>query len=477
MSVVYDKVGVILRTSESKDGPLAIEDAKRILGWESEADSEKEFGTEYLFRDLEGNKVRLTNNPSNRPFRMTLARRYQSEMLRKKWRLNGEPIILDRKGHVQSGQHRLVGLILAEQERLKNPAGYRESYGWRSEVAVDALIVTGISDKAEVVDTLDLGQKRSLGDVIFRRDEFGDLSEKEQKRLSNVLGTAARLAWLRIGGRVVSDAPHFPHSEALDFIEAHPRLKDSVNFVFTEDGGTGAEGKRISSLISLGYAGGLLYLMATAKTDPDKFEEKGTDAIKYSLWDKACEFWTLLASGAGLEKGNPILSLRNMLHRMDAGGATARDEVVGVVVKAWNLWIDGKDGEAAAIKVKKTKDDLGRLVLAETPRIGGLDVERDVVPDEDELEGTDAEAEEGSNDGSEEAPAKKKGKAKGKRSRRKAKGPEVGEWVWVKDPDGDHWKGKVLSLDGDAAVLKADSDGKEYAAEVKDLFPDKPEDE
>ncbi|WP_230684294.1 hypothetical protein, partial [Streptococcus pneumoniae] len=74
-------------------------------------------GSDFLFRDLEGNKIRLKNNNTNRPFRKSLAIRYANEMLRRKWSLNGETIIFDSKDMCQSGQHRLVGLILAEQMR------------------------------------------------------------------------------------------------------------------------------------------------------------------------------------------------------------------------------------------------------------------------------------------------------------------------------------------------------------------------
>lgn len=476
--VVYSEVSVSLRAKHTKGGPLSVEDAKAILGWTTEGEGEEGFGKDYLFRDLEGNKVRLLNNLTNRPFRRSLAQRYASEMLRGKWALNGETVVVDRLGGVQSGQHRLVGFILAEQERRKNVEKWKE-YGWRGPISLEMLVVTGISEKAEVTDTLDLGQKRSLGDVIFRNHDFGELADKEQKRLSNVLAGACRLVWLRVGGRLVSDAPHFPHSEALDFLEAHPRLKEVVDFIHVEEGGSGAEGKKISGFISLGYASALCYLMGVAKTDPVKFAEKGSEALNYKLMDKAQEFWTLFASGAGLDKGNPILALRSALMRIDASGGLGRDEICGTVIKAWNLWVDGKEGDGKAIKVKRGKDEDGRIVLLETPRIGGLDVEQD-IPEEEEPDAPEADAEDTEEGEEAEAPkAEKKPKSKGKTKTKGKKSPEwskrIGEWVWVEDAEGEHWKGQIKEVEGENAILSAEADGKDYAADVSQLRDDKPE--
>lgn len=413
-NVIYSVVEV--RLHQSKEA-LSVDDAKQILGWETEPEGEK--WESWAFRDLEGKKVRLLNNPTNRPFRMGLAKRYSSEILRGKWAMNGETVIVDRLGHVQSGQHRLAALVLAEQERKKNPEYWRTEYSWRGPVKMETLVVYGISEKPEVVDTLDIGQKRSLGDVIFRNQDFGDLGERDQKKVSNMLAGATRLAWLRCGGLRVSDAPAFLHSEALDFVEDHEGLHQAVLFVFNEEGGAGVDGRKISSFISLGYASALAYLMAAAKTDPE-------GEVDMSLLDKAQEFWTLFASGAGLEKGNPILVLRNLLPKIDASGAMGRDEVVSSVIKAWNLWIDGKKATTKDVRVKKTKNEAGKMILGEEPRIGGLDIERvDLEDDEEDL--------------IPEIPEKvqKGSKSKG--------GWTVGDSAWVKDLDeGDHWFGTLI---------------------------------
>lgn len=352
------------------DNKLTVDEAKKILGWQSSTGTGVDFENKYFLRDKEGDKVRLTNNVTNRPFRRGLADAYALEMLRKKWALNGETIVIDKKGGVQSGQHRLIALVFAEQMRSADKEKWKE-YGWSGPVKIDAVVVSGIDTKKEVVDTLDLGQKRSLGDVIFRNQEFvatkeSPLSEAEQKTLANVLSGAIRLSWIRQGGKVVSDAPKLPHSEALQHLEENPVIRDCVDFVWRED--AGETGKRISSLIPLTYAAGLMYLMATSGTKQGK-------EIDLKMQSKAEEFWVKFASGADLKADDPILVLRKLLTNRSTSTGAGRDEVVILVVKAWNLWIDGNKATASDIKVKMAKNkDTGKMVVDEDPRMGGLDV-------------------------------------------------------------------------------------------------------
>jgi hypothetical protein len=170
----------------------------------------------------------------------------------------------------------------------------------------------------------------------------------------------------------------------LDFLKDHPRLRDAVSFIWNEEGGTGVEGKKISTYLSLGYAAGLLYLMGVASTDPDKYVNNGPEALNDKLWGKAEEFWTLFAGRTDKE---PLKSLVHLLARADASGASGRDDILGMVVNAYNLWIDGETGTAKDIKVKMRKDDTGRMVPVEVPRLGGIDVEIEVEQPEEEEPG------------------------------------------------------------------------------------------
>jgi hypothetical protein len=524
----YPYIGVAIRAKGLKFGddgerandPLLPDDARDLLGWVQEGDEGQpdDFEGDYLFRDVEGNKVRLLNNLTNRPFRRTLAMRYANEMLRGKWRFNGETLIIDEYGDCQDCQHRLAGLIFAEQMRARDPDKYKD-FGWpkKGPVYMSALIVTGIPADSETVDTIGLGQKRSLGDVLFRRREFEGVDEKTQKQMAQILSHATRLVWLRVGGKTVSDAPHFPHSEAIDFIESHPRLLDAVLHVVNEEGGRGVEGRQITGAgISLGYAAGLCYLMGTAATERHEYDTDGT--IDDSLWDKAETFWTLFASGAGLEKGDPILALRKRLPRLETS-SQGRDEIIGTVAKAWGAWLDGEKATAAKIKVKQTVDkNDGRKKLAEIPRVGGLDVDISPEPSEGPQEGPEEPAE-GSDDTT-PAPSTSRRKRQprasegtSKKRRRKADvgtppesavpeeqpkrrmrfvapdngienvggegGWNVGATVWVYDDDGEHWLGTIRSFTDDKKIAWMTPSGqdKEWEVPIQHLRKTNPADD
>ena len=291
--------------------------------------------------------VALDNCLTNRKFRFPLAKRYAAEHIRGKWSFNGETIVLDKYGNVQQGMHRGAGFVLAEEQRAFNP----EKYG-KKPLTYTTALQTGIEPANDVVDTIDLGQKRSLGDVLFRNREMGkDYTERDQSKLTRVLAGAIRLVWLRVEGRSVMGGQAFLHSEALELLKTHPDIVDCVKFVYDEDGGRGADGKRISSSISLAYAAGLMYLMAKAKGGKTK----------------AQEFWTLFASGA-FNEGDPILALKKILERKNAGSGRERESIIGTVIKAWTLWTEGK---------KKVKPSDIAVKKGETPRFGGIDKDKE----------------------------------------------------------------------------------------------------
>ncbi len=349
------KGGDEAETKWEPQGPMTLEQAKEVIGW-AVADEGSA-----LFKDLEGNPIILKNSPSNRPFRMGFAKRYMNEML-------------DENGHVQSGQHRLVGFILACQEWKRNDAW--QSY-WTGEPILECLMFTGISSNREVVNTLDIGQKRTLGDVLFREGRFpATMAYKKRQALTNALAGTTRLVWLRSQAKTVSEAGYFPHSEALDFLDEHPLLVESMIHIHAEEGGDAADGRQISRFITVPYAAGLHYLMATCATDSEAFQLSGPSAVDFSMKEKADTFWTLFASGK-LPDTNPIGLLKKLLRPTEASSSFGRDLKCHMVVKAFNLWLDGKKAtKQSDVMVDLIEDENGRMVLDEpVPRLGGLDVE------------------------------------------------------------------------------------------------------
>lgn len=374
--IVYSEYNVVLFVEGTKEGELTVEQAMALMGWQEESEN-FEFGDLYLFRmtRTEGSqrvkkKVRCLNNLENRPFKPNLARKYMSEILRRKWRMNGETIIIDEYGMVQSGQHRLIGLIWAEWERRSNPTKWKEF--WAQPITIPALVFTGIDSSPETVDTIDQGAKRSAGDVRYRRRTFDTVGDREQAKMSRVLSYAVRLLWLRAGGMTVSYAKDFPISESLEFEDNHPKIREAVEIIWSLEGGRKI--KNISSYISPGYAAALLYLMGACQTDHVAYDSvREESAISFKAWELAEKFWEIFVLPE-----SPLSILKYKLNGMLAGGAQQRDEICGTVIKAWNAWTDDPERILTEedITVKKSTDEDGYVNLDETPRIGGIDVER-----------------------------------------------------------------------------------------------------
>lgn len=479
-TVKYPEVTVKIH---KPDSPLTIKKAKELVGWQTEEEAGKEFKDVFHLKDRQGNKVRLLNNPTNRPFSLSLAMDYALEMLRGVWAFNLETMIFDHFGYVQQGQHRLVGFILAEQMRLEDSKKWAEEYGQKGEMTLPCLLAFGCSPKKEVVDTLDTGKRRSVADVIFRNHEFGKVSDREQKALSDILGKATRLVWLRAGGKNVSDAPRFPHSEALAFIEKHPGLNEAVQHIYKLE--NEGDGRQITNFLSLGNAAAFCYLMATAKTDVVKYHEEGE--INTSLKPKAEKFWKEFASGVGYESGSPVLALRNKLAKMGAGSGAERDEIIGTVAKAFEAWIEGSTVTAKDLAVKKTKNEAGKFILAERPRFGGVDSFVEKIAKEKPAKPPKAKK-----------PTARKAKGKkattstnttsvdaSQKGKKSKGGWAVGDTAWVKSPDGDHWFGKIeeMSEDGKYAYLltldgtEIESDTEVWEESVDKLYTEYPKKE
>lgn len=451
MAVKHKDIKIVLHRDKDKNAMTA-EEAKQLLGW-----TEVAKGEDYDLRDRTGARVRLTNNAKNRPFRLPLAKRYMSEHLRGKWALNGETLIIDRHGGCQSCAHRLAGLVLAEQEYSTGRKGV-----WKRPPTMECIVVYGVHEST--ADTLDLGQRRTLGDVIYRRQDFKEdgkkVSVKEQRKLASMLSHAVRLVWLRSGGRKISDAPHFPHSEAIEFQEDHPGIVDAVMTVHALENGRGADGRRISKRISPGYAAALLYIAGMAATDPERLYKEGVDALDDQLMDKSVEFWTLFASGANLDAGHPVHVLRELLINIDSQSGAGRDDVVGACVKAMNTWLDDPDKKvkAADIRLKRRKDpETGKKVPAEEPLLGGMDGLEHVVP---QSEGGEAE---------EALDTTRKGS-------RSEGGWAVGDKCWVQDPDNEHWFGEVIRASAKKLTVRAEDGGGDFPALRRHLYTGFPPD-
>ena len=101
----------------------------------------------------------LATSPGNRPIRKSVVRRYAKEMQMNTWPLTPEPIVINERGQLVNGHHRLHAVIL-------------------SGCTVEFFLADGFEHKH--VQKLDGGQTRTLGDRFYAYN-----TDRTVKRLVN----------------------------------------------------------------------------------------------------------------------------------------------------------------------------------------------------------------------------------------------------------------------------------------------------
>jgi hypothetical protein len=294
-------------------------------------------------------------NNSNRPMSQGVAKLYANEMLRGQWKCNGEPIIFsiddNDMEHLISGQHRLQGLVLAQQALEKEEVWPSAQTEW------DAVIVYGVPH--DTADTVDTGKTRTHSDVLFR-DPWIDTVIPEgwndkisrRKTWTKTLAGAARLVWLIEGGAVVSSAPKFLISEMLDFLQTkHDQLCGFVTMVLdANDSDAGNKGLKMS----LPYLAALTYVASIYDN-----ALTGINIDKMTL-EKLDQFINQLAVGTGYEKGEPAWALAAYWNKLTAEpGSKDRDrDWVGPFVKAAKAVLEDRTGlKVSDISLSKKERD------------------------------------------------------------------------------------------------------------------------
>lgn len=233
----------------------------------------------------------LTGMRGNRSLSRATVLRYASDMKGGRWRLNGEPLILDRDSKLLDGQHRLHACIEAN-------------------VSFETLVVRGV--EAATFDTLDNGLRRTLGHVL------GIRGEKDPGALSSALRIVREVetGW--------SDAHRDTTTELEECLSRHAKIRESVEFI----NGLKAE---------------LNYLMPL--TVPTAMHYLGTKSQGRSLADS---FWMSVATGENLTQFHPALLLRKRMLALNqagkrSGGRAARKAIAAYTIKAWNAYISKDD--------------------------------------------------------------------------------------------------------------------------------------
>lgn len=346
---------------------LTIDGAKEILGW-TEVGSAGLYSPE--IKQLFGFYIRMSNNTTNRPIDVAWIRVLAQEILQRRWKLNGYTIVIGRTGQVISGQHRLLALILAEHWR-NGPKADHWAKTWSGPITIETLICRGIDEGDETFMTLNRERQGTGADTLYRSHLLADLEKaSDRKAVAKILDNATKLLWHRTGAKVDAFAPHRTPAETVDWIERHPRLVEAARHIYEEDD----EGK-LSKYVSPGYAAGLLYLMASCKSDPAKHvEDRSEKVLDLSLWGKAEEFWVMLAKGQHDDEFKELRRAIGLLGNPDDGSSGSLAERVGVIVKGWQLYSQKQPFKSAGLKLRYVTDEDDVKTLDETPTVGGIDL-------------------------------------------------------------------------------------------------------
>jgi hypothetical protein len=404
--MTYPEVMSFVRTVGSELGPITAEEMKGILGWEDEdtykqrqTDKKKAaigFGEEFLLKDPAGHKVRCWYNTRNRPFGLQWSKQLAQVLLhsgpnlpdeQREWQFNGEALVLGQYAQVLSGQHRGIALILAVYEWRKNKEYWMEHGGWDVEPYLETILTVGIDESPKTTRTMDNVKPRSLSDVFYTSGIFDKLKQTQREECSKMLQTAINFLWKRTG--VSEDEAHKfqTHGESVAFYDRHPKLLECIEHIYKLN--SGETGRQVTALkLQPGLAAGMLYLMGASNSDPDEYlsgiHARSEKALNWDNWDQACDFWTALAAGA--ETMAPVREVLGNLVDPDHGEGGRTIEKVGVICKAWNLYLEGAEFAEGDISLEYLKDDTtGELALVvdkDFPNFRGMDGGEPVIAKE-----------------------------------------------------------------------------------------------
>lgn len=231
----------------------------------------------------------LGANTHNRHLRSTIVERLARAMAQGEWDLNGESIKVSTSGALIDGQHRLAAVVEAK-------------------ATIPFVVVRGLN--APVQETVDIGERRSLSDVLSLRGE----------KDTNVLAAALRVAWqLSTNGHLWNGIGYaYPTTrELLRYLDENPGIRESLP--------PGNRANHADIRYPASTAAGLHYIMS--QLDAEDAED----------------FWDKLVTGAGMESGAAILTLRQYLIR-DLAAQRRMDGIrrAAVTIKTWNAYRAGK---------------------------------------------------------------------------------------------------------------------------------------
>jgi hypothetical protein len=207
---------------------------------------------------------------------------YAQDMASDLWKLNGEPIILSKKGELISGRLRLHACQKAGK-------------------AFKTLIVKGIDDAH--FDTIDAVRRRTLADILtIRQEPFG-----------RTLAAALLLVWRYANDSLVGKPKKVSGQTLLGVLAANPDIRTSVRL--TRD---------VSPILPHGVAAALHYLLSQ---------------VEAQLAEK---FFQELVEPTEVEGNAPFILHRQMRELLLASGHRNQTSIAALTIKAWEAFRAGK---------------------------------------------------------------------------------------------------------------------------------------
>ena len=214
---------------------------------------------------------------------------------------------------------------------------------WRShgEPFLETIVVRGMSDDPRVLMTIDYVKPRTAADVFYTSKVFRDSTSTDRKELCRMLALGVDLLWTRTDAQGYRTQP-----EVVGFLERHRCMLKFVEQIFKENNGDA--GRRITKLhLSPGQCAAVMYLQGCAgpKTDGDAYrnEEPAPSEVNldWSMWDRAEDFWTLLASGKDFSVVRAAFDELKKSRPMDEdnqGLGGRGPEKLALLAAAWDRW-------------------------------------------------------------------------------------------------------------------------------------------
>lgn len=368
------------------DDAITFDDMVTMIGWKEVPEGTKGIVPE--IKKQTGLNVILTKNGpkgKNRPIIMQNLLQIKQSVLRRRFKINGENLVIGEYGNILSGQHRGLGFICAVLEWRKNkeklPALLET---WPEEPVLESFIAYGVEETDEVFETLNTGFKSTLADVIFRSGYMDDMKPSHQHGLSKMAEFAVKVLWDRTG---TSDNPYGvtkyrTNNEAMDFLGRHSKLMEAIVHIWTKWRKRKDELRNMA--LSLGRVAAYMYLMGTSGDDGDDYRNEANAAerseakIDWKNWHKAETFWTELADDKGngklkdVRKAIADLGVATMF-KNKAWATPQVDRVTAVLTKAWDLYVRGKPVTMEDITLDTFTNPDGYLEMVGTYEFGGID--------------------------------------------------------------------------------------------------------